>query len=237
MGSDEPGDRLRRVPRPLVFAALALSVVLVGIVGATLADALPGASAAHVRIVDTTATSPWQRTVGQQPTATPSSSSPAPTNCPCPGVKRSMPKPSTGVPKMSGQVILVSTSQQWLWAYQDGHLVLATPVTTGRSELPTPKGRFTVMNKQTNITFYSPWPVGSPFYYFPTHINYAMQFKAGGYYIHDAWWRHVFGPGSQYSHSAGDGVETGTHGCINLPEDTTLALYNWVHVGTPVLVV
>lgn len=216
--------------RPLLFTALALSAILVGILGATLADALPGISTPQVRVTAASASTP-----SQQPTAAASATPPA--SCVCPGVKGSVPKPSTGVPKMSGQVILVSTTQQWLWAYQDGKLVLASPVTTGRPELPTPTGHFSVMNKQTNITFYSPWPVGSPFYYFPTHINYAMQFKAGGFFIHDAWWRSQFGPGSQYVHRTGDGSETGTHGCVNLPEDTTYRLFYWVHVGTPVIIV
>ncbi len=236
MGSDESGARWRHLPRPLVFSGLVLAVVLVGVLGATVANAFPGASAPSVRIADASASSPWQQTSGQQPRATPATST-APASCVCPSVKGSMPKPATGVPKVSGQVILVSTTQQWLWAYQDGRLVIASPVTTGRPELPTPKGHFTVLNKQTNITFYSPWPVGSPFYYYPTHINYAMEFKSGGFYIHDAWWRHEFGPGSQYVHNAGDGSETGTHGCVNLPEDTTIALFNWAHVGTPVIIV
>ncbi len=235
MGSDEAIDQVRRVPRPLLLTVLALAIILVGILGATLANAIPGVSAPQVRVADVSALSPSQRATGQQPTATVTSSTPA--TCVCPSVKGSLPKPAGGVPKMSGQVILVSTSQQWLWAYQDGKLVVASPVTTGRPELPTPKGHFSVLNKQTNITFYSPWPVGSPFYYYPTHINYAMQFKGGGFFIHDAWWRYQFGPGSQFAHRAGDGSETGTHGCVNLPEDTTLALYNWVHVGTPVIIV
>lgn len=232
MGSDGIGEQARNAPRPLIFTALALAVILVGILGAMLANAVPGVSSPQTRIADLSAPSS-PRTAGQQPTATATASSQSNLE----GVKGSVPKPAGGVPKMSGQVILVSTTQQWLWAYDNGKLVLASPVTTGRPELPTPKGHYTVMNKQTNITFYSPWPVGSPFYYFPTHINYAMQFKSGGFYIHDAWWRYLFGPGSQFAHRAGDGTESGTHGCVNLPEDTTLALFNWTHVGTPVIIV
>jgi lipoprotein-anchoring transpeptidase ErfK/SrfK len=231
VGSDEAIDQVRRVPRPLLLTVLALAVILVGILGATLANAIPGVSAPQVRVADVSALSP----TGQQSTPTTASTTPA--ACICPSVKGKVPKPSGGVPKVAGQLILVSTTQQWLWAYDNGKLVLASPVTTGRPELPTPKGHYTVMNKQTNITFYSPWPVGSPFYYYPTHINYAMQFKAGGFFIHDAWWRYQFGPGSQFVHRDGDGSETGTHGCVNLPEDTTYALFYWVHVGTPVIIV
>src|SRR5215468_4324288 len=109
VGSDESRDRRRAVPRPLVFGTLALAVIVVGVLGAMLADALPGASGAAVRVADVSAGSPWQRTASQGPTTTPEAA--RPTTCACPGVKGSMPKPSTGVPKIAGQVILVSTTQ------------------------------------------------------------------------------------------------------------------------------
>ena len=46
-----------------------------------------------------------------------------------------VPLPVGGVPALSGQLILVSESQQWLWVYQDRQLVYATPITTGRPDL------------------------------------------------------------------------------------------------------
>ena len=39
--------------------------------------------------------------------------------------------------------------------------------------------------QETNFVFTSPWPPGSPFYYYPTHINYALNFHDGGFYLHD----------------------------------------------------
>ncbi|HEX2034992.1 MAG TPA: L,D-transpeptidase, partial [Chloroflexota bacterium] len=46
-----------------------------------------------------------------------------------------------------GKQILVSLGGQWWYAYQDGELVYNGPVTTGRPELPTPMGRFSVIGR------------------------------------------------------------------------------------------
>jgi lipoprotein-anchoring transpeptidase ErfK/SrfK len=149
-----------------------------------------------------------------------------------------VPQPLAGAPTAGGQVILVSLSQQWLWAYQDQRLVLASPVTTGMPQLPTPQGSYAVQRKETDVTFYSLWPQGSPFYYSPEHINYAMFFRDIGYYIHDAPWRHAFGPGTQYPHTDPDGThETGSHGCVNMPTPAAAALYAWVGLGARVIIV
>jgi lipoprotein-anchoring transpeptidase ErfK/SrfK len=137
-----------------------------------------------------------------------------------------------------GQVILVSTTKQWLWAYQDGKLVYATPVTTGMPYLRTPRGTYSVMLKESDVTFYSPWPVGSPFYYSPEHIDYALRFRNGGFYIHNAAWRDAFGPGTQDPHTDPNGKhETGSHGCVNVATSAARWLYNWAHIGATVTIV
>ena len=101
-----------------------------------------------------------------------------------------IPQPTAGVPTGPGNVILVSRRQQWLWAYQNGRLLFASPIATGQPDLPTPLGTFPVMRKESNTMFYSPWPKGSPYYYTPLHIDYALLFKSGSFYIHDAPWRY-----------------------------------------------
>jgi lipoprotein-anchoring transpeptidase ErfK/SrfK len=137
-----------------------------------------------------------------------------------------------------GQVILVSTHLQWLWAYQDGKLVYATPVTTGMAPLRTPHGTYTIMLKESDVTFYSPWPRGSPYYYTPEHVDYALRFRAGGFYIHNAPWRGAFGPGTQDPHTNPDGThETGSHGCVNVTTGAARWLYSWARVGATVIIV
>jgi hypothetical protein len=44
--------------------------------------------------------------------------------------------------------------------------------------------------------FVSPWAYGSPYWYEPAWTNYAILCRDGGYFIHDAPWRSVFGPSS-----------------------------------------
>ena len=138
-------------------------------------------------------------------------------------------------PTAASELIVVSLSKQQLWAYQAGKQVFSTPVTTGQPALPTPAGTFTIMQKISDTTFYSPWPQDSPYYYTPEHINYAMLFADGGYFLHDASWRHCFGPGTDVPHTCPDGTqETGSHGCVNLPVPAAAWLYNWVQVGATV---
>src|SRR5690348_6604595 len=217
----------RRRLRALAFLALVACVALVGVGGGAVAGILFGPahsapSAANKSLVRLSPT----------PTAT------VPPPCQCTSVTVTMPQPSAGIPQYGGQVILVSLSQQWLWAYQDRSLVLASPVTTGMPQLPTPRGNYAVQRKETNVTFYSLWPPGSPFYYSPEHINYAMYFRDIGYYIHDAPWRHAFGPGTQYPHIDPDGThETGSHGCVNMPTPAAAELYKWAGLGARVIIV
>jgi len=153
-------------------------------------------------------------------------------------IPREIPSPDVAAPTQQGQVILVSRRQQWLWAYEDGWLVFATPVSTGQPDLPTPIGVYHVMRKQTNTTFYSPWPKGSPYYYPPLHINYALLFRAGGFYIHDAPWRYEFGPGTNLPLQLPDGTtQTGSHGCVDVPTSAGAWLYQWARVGAVVAIV
>lgn len=148
------------------------------------------------------------------------------------------PDPAGGAPNQRGQVILVSLTQQWLWAYQDGHLVFANPITSGRPELATPAGVYQVQTKVADTTFYSPWGPWSPYYYAPEHVNYALLFRTGGYFLHDAPWRGAFGPGSNVPHTDPGGMrETGSHGCVNLTTAAAAWLYHWANVGATVLIV
>lgn len=185
------------------------------------------------------------------PTATP-----APTATPTPA--------GPPAPLATGRVILVSLSRQHLYAYQNGALVFDFTVETGRPELPTPTGVYHVFLKDcsdlrwTNndaptanhnvncvqhdgdghqAMFTSPWPRGSANWYAPTHINYALEFKEGGFFLHDAWWHVAFGPGSNTPHQLSDGSwETGSHGCVGMRIPDAERLYGWAALGTPVYV-
>ncbi|HEY8324170.1 MAG TPA: L,D-transpeptidase [Ktedonobacterales bacterium] len=158
-------------------------------------------------------------------------------NCPCAATRQTVTIPVSPTINVVGQLVLVSISKQWLWAYQDGQLVLSSAVTTGMPQLPTPTGTYHIMMKESNVWFYSPWPVGSPYYYTPEYVPFAMLFRSGGFYLHAAPWRHAFGPGTNVPHTDPDGTqETGSHGCVNLPTSAAGALYGWIGIGATVII-
>ena len=115
--------------------------------------------------------------------------------------------------------IVVSISKQKLEYYENGKLVLETPVTTGKKN-KTPTGNFKVLKKVKNATL-----KGANYSSF---VRYWMAFKGNSYGIHDASWRHNFGNMNYYNN--------GSHGCINVPLKAVKELYEMVEVGTPVYV-
>jgi len=155
-----------------------------------------------------------------------------------------MVSPDQGVRTPTGQVlypgdgkqIFVSLSRQTLYAYDGTRLVQQTFVTTGNPNLPTPAGSYAIMAKYSPWEFISPWPPGSPYWYPPSWSQYAMLFRQGGYFLHDAPWRSVFGPGSDGAGQPGSNYG-GTHGCVNIPPGPMVFLWSWSPVGTKVLVV
>ncbi|MGH2447423.1 MAG: L,D-transpeptidase family protein [Chloroflexota bacterium] len=134
------------------------------------------------------------------------------------------------------QRIVISLGKQKLWAYNGSHVFLTSLVTTGNRALPTPVGIYSVMAKFHPYTFISPWPKTSRFYYEPSKVQYALLFRTGGYFIHDAPWRSVFGPGSNAELGTPGTNYTGSHGCVNTPANVAIALYKWAPIGTVVVV-
>ncbi len=137
---------------------------------------------------------------------------------------------------VSNKRIVISLNQQKLWAYDGDKLDLQTLVTTGNPALPTPEGTFQILTKQKNFTFHSPWPKGHKFWYPDSATSFAMMFDDGGYFIHDAPWRHQFGPGTNLKPGQPGEEGAGTHGCVNVPLDAQTKLFAWTEYGTPVIV-
>ena len=146
-------------------------------------------------------------------TVSPSPSPPSPTPAPTP---------------VAQHVIRISLSLQHIWAYDGETLVFSSDVTTGMPALPTPTGQFRIIAKYSPYEFISPWGPGSPYYYDPLWVDYAILFADGGYFIHDAWWQTNWGPGAN--------LKTGSHGCVNVPPSAMPALYRWADVGDLVVI-
>ncbi len=137
----------------------------------------------------------------------------------------------------AGKVIVVSLSQQWLYAYEDGNQVFDTAVMTGRPSLPTPTGTYRIYAKRSPTTFTSPFPRGSVNWYPPTHINYALEWKPG-FFLHDSYWHTAYGPGTNGWHKDPTyGWQWGSHGCVSMALDSAAWLYKWAPIGTIVRIV
>jgi hypothetical protein len=140
---------------------------------------------------------------------------------------------------LTGKVMVTSLTEQTLRLYDNGKLVKAIPVVTGRMEAPSPPGLWHIFYMGTNLTFKSDEPKNSPLWYPPTPINYGMEYHWGGFFYHDATWRTYFGPGANMPHpdyTSGQYSDDGSHGCINMTLANTAWLYNWVQIGTPAIV-
>jgi lipoprotein-anchoring transpeptidase ErfK/SrfK len=164
---------------------------------------------------------------------------PPPTQSKLPLVGAPGPAPAAPpAPVATGKSIFVNLSTQYLYAYENGAVVRSFPIASGRPALYTPAGTFKVLDKGTNLTFYSPWPASSPYYYSPEHVDYALHLTTGGIYIHTAGWREYndFGPGSQDPHRLPDGTTSdGSHGCVNTRVSDGQWYYSWALVGMTVV--
>ena len=122
--------------------------------------------------------------------------------------------PSTGM-----TYIDISIDNQMLAYYVNGTPVLITPCVTGSPGRSTPRGVFAINSCVPGKRLKGPtWNVW---------VDRWMRFY-GNCGIHDAKWRKSFG-GEIYK-------KNGSHGCVNIPHDQALLLYNMVGVGTPVIV-
>jgi len=131
-----------------------------------------------------------------------------------------------------GVVLMISQVEQAMRYYRDGKLIRSFHVTTGRVERPALPGVWTVQDRKSPDEFKSSDPPGSPYWYPPTPIHYAILYHWGGFFVHDAWWRVNFGPGTQFPHYDVGGDESfagnGSHGCVNMQEDDAA----WVYANT-----
>lgn len=116
--------------------------------------------------------------------------------------------------------IEVDMGEQHMYYYNDGRLVLDTPVVTGNMSKgwDTPSKVCYVYYKQKNRVLRGK--------NYATPVKYWMAVD-GNIGIHDATWRKEFG-GDIY-------LTNGSHGCINTPIDIMSEFYEIVEKGTPVI--
>lgn len=125
-----------------------------------------------------------------------------------------------GMNDIGDTYIEIDMTEQHMYYYADGELVLDTDVVTGNTKrrMGTPQGVNYVYNKQKNRVLR-----GEDY---ATPVKFWMPVK-GNVGIHDANWRSKFG-GEIYK-------TNGSHGCINTPTSIMAQLYDLVEIGTPVI--
>lgn len=116
--------------------------------------------------------------------------------------------------------IEIDYTNQHMWYYKEGSLVVETDIVSGNISRGngSPDGLFKIAYCQRNATL-----VGEDY---ASKVKYFMPF-AYNVGIHDADWRNAFG-GEIYKRS-------GSHGCINAPEEAARIIIDTVDIGTPVI--
>lgn len=127
-----------------------------------------------------------------------------------------------GASDIGNSYVEADLTNQHLYLYQDGELVLETDFVSGTMistyDCVTPEGIFGLSYKTTNAVLRGAT--------YATPVNYWMPFY-GNYGMHDANWRGHFG-GEIYK-------TNGSHGCINLPPSMAAQIYPYVSTGFPVI--
>lgn len=119
--------------------------------------------------------------------------------------------------KLPDNYIEVDISEQNIKYHIGEEIILDSDVVTGKqNSMDTRIGMFEIYGKQTARFLMGRW-----------YVDYWMPFD-GGIGLHDASWRDEFG-GEIY-------INSGSHGCVNLPFDTAKEIYDNSEVGTKVLV-
>jgi len=104
----------------------------------------------------------------------------------------------------------LSTGAQRLYVVEGDRVLLATPVSVGKSSTPTPHGNFTIYSKQANRRRVSSPGAGYP-------MTYWMEFKPA-YGLH---WGFVKPAPT-------------THGCVRMPLNAARKTFELIRVGTPI---
>ena len=128
-------------------------------------------------------------------------------------------------PLVGNTYIEVDLTNQHMWYYKDGAVVIETDVVTGKPTTPTPKGVDYIWKKERNATLRGTNDDGSKY---ASPVSYWMPVDWTGVGIHDSDWQPAYG---------GDLWKTrGSRGCVNTPPSVMAQLYNAVEVGTPVVI-
>ncbi|MDR2492785.1 MAG: L,D-transpeptidase/peptidoglycan binding protein [Coriobacteriales bacterium] len=122
----------------------------------------------------------------------------------------------------------VDLTEQHMWYFRDGELIMESDVVTGKPDgfNTTPDGVYYLLDMQSpSVLRGRIMANGQPEYITP--VSFWMPVTVEGVGFHDATWQPTFG-GSWY-------VRNGSHGCINMPYARARELYSLIETGCPVV--
>ena len=127
--------------------------------------------------------------------------------------------------------IEISLSNQRMWFYKNGQLIVDTAIVTGipSGGTYTPTGAYKILNKQRNQVLKGKNSDGTKY---ESPVSFWLPFIGNAYGIHDASWR----GDSQGSYGGSIYISNGSHGCVNTPYSWVSQIYNSVDIGTPVII-
>ena len=121
----------------------------------------------------------------------------------------------------------VNLGAQHLYFYKDGQLIVESDLVSGKMSggRATPSGIYSLKWKEKDRVLRGDKKADGSWGY-ESFVNFWMPFN-GGVGMHDASWRSSFG-GSIY-------INSGSHGCVNLPYSKAKAIYENITAGTPII--
>lgn len=135
------------------------------------------------------------------------------------------PETYAGLEDPNVKLVLVDISDQYVWAFENGTAVLESPMISGKAntKAETSRGIFKITFKKPGKYLRGPG--------YKSWVDYWMLFDTNrSIGLHDANWRSA----EQYVPETY--LTDGSRGCINLPCDFAPLLYDFVEIGTPVIV-
>lgn len=136
------------------------------------------------------------------------------------GVAEERLQPENPCPRQTGVSIVVSIADRKLALTEDGRVLKVYDVAVGKPSTPSPEGKYVVVNRLTNPTWYGPQGPVPPGKNNPIGTRW-MGLSATGYGIH----------GTNAPNSIG---RPASHGCIRMRQADLEELFDLVAVGTPV---
>lgn len=147
--------------------------------------------------------------------------------------KTTKPKTVNHCQDTAEKTVIVSIAARHLWACSQGASVYDSAVVTGYTQLAsniTPLGTYHIYDKSAAVHLKGHDERGS----WDDPVQHWMPFlrnQYGAYGFHDADWRDP----SAFGNISPDTLDA-SHGCVEVPDATSLFLYNWTAIGTTVMI-